>query len=288
MIKKFIIYLSLLFNSFSINAQEWFPIGATWYYNQVNFLPGGNSYQHFEVTGEAVIQGKSCKIIAGLCQCGEYGSINYLYQEGDQVFIYDAAHDAFNLLYDFTLVPGDTLHYHSEIAGDTDYLLDSITFLQAGPLNLRVQHIHPVEGWLQLGGIIYERMGNTGCLYPVIGFCDPGTAGLRCYEDSIIGLQKFIPVELPCDYITSSTQQLDEDPSVSIYPNPSEGILNIEADIAIDKLDLLEIQSGKIILQSVCHQSQCRMDIQFIHGGAYILRITLKDGRLITRKVVFF
>ena len=52
--KRFVSYLLMPFAMlFTLNskAQEWFPIGATWYYNQVEFLVG-ESYVYFEVTGE--------------------------------------------------------------------------------------------------------------------------------------------------------------------------------------------------------------------------------------------
>src|SRR5690606_1491992 len=103
----------------SLYAQEWFPVGASWYYNQI--LWGiGESYTYFEVTGEIDVQGKNCKVISGACSCGDPSYIGYFYQAGDQAYVFDGEADSFKILYDFSLVPGDTMIYKGSPSVDAE------------------------------------------------------------------------------------------------------------------------------------------------------------------------
>src|SRR5688500_602219 len=69
-------------------AQEWFPIGASWYYNQVILLEG-ETYRYFEVTGDTIVQGKYSKVIKGDCMCAIPGYSNILHQDGNLIYSFD-------------------------------------------------------------------------------------------------------------------------------------------------------------------------------------------------------
>ena len=107
MVRLLIVVIGLVFTS-GLKAQEWFPVGATWYYNQIILLQG-ETYVQFEVTGDTILQGKNCKILSGGCSCAAPGPGGYFYQEGDKVYAYDAEADSFRVFYDFTLEAGDTI-----------------------------------------------------------------------------------------------------------------------------------------------------------------------------------
>ena len=277
--------LALMLSFCRLSAQDWFPIGANWYYNQVDWLLMGETFQYFEVIGDTTIQNKYCRAIEGICQCSELGSVNYLHVDGEQVYYYDGANEVFRILYDFSLAPGDTLRYFSENFGETKYVLDSISVLVVNGYPLRVQHFQYVEGILELGTTVYELIGSFGCLYPQIGVCDPDTGGLRCYEDSIIGLQKFIDIDIPCDHITSSTKDVNRI-SVRVYPSPAEDYVIVESPMRISMLELINIQTGHLVFHSTCSQYGCRIERNSVPPGTYVIRVMLEDNSIQQTKVV--
>lgn len=268
----------------SVSGQGWFPSDASWYYNQVIFGVG-NTYRHLEVSGEAEIKGKVCKEIRGACQCSKYGGVNYLYQDGEQIFIYVPAADSFRVLYDFSLVAGEIFTVYGEDEGDSHFLIDSITMYQAGPISLRVQHIQWIDGYHQVGTKIYERIGANGCLYPVLGICDPGTAGLRCYEDAEVGLQKFIQPELACDYVTS-VDDPDQKTKVKVFPNPVKDRLSIESTEAIVTIEFVHMATGKVFTSTGFNQTEFDIDISSMSSGAYILKLYAALGGVQIVKVI--
>lgn len=281
MLYRTFLYFFILLQSQAV-AQEWFPIGATWHYNQTIFFPPGNTYVTMEVTGETTIDGKLYRIISGGCFCAEDQG-NYLHQDGDKIYRYDPGTDQSSLLYDFTLQPGDTMNYYSAITEVSRYLLDSITYIIIDTTSLRVQHFTWLEGWIDMGTTIYERIGSSGCLYPQIGFCDPGTGGLRCYEDTIIGLHKFIPPQMECDYVTGTLDV--ESSNLTMYPNPASDILTIESSNIISTIQLLDL-SGNHITTMICQTEHCILDLQDYNTGMYFLKSVFTDGRAVVRKLI--
>ena len=285
MSRLILLIVGILLTNFA-KAQDWFPSGASWYYNQ-SIVGSGNTYRHLEVTGDTIIQGKNCKVITGVCQCSFYESENFLFEEGERIYIFSHQADSFRLLYDFNLLPGDTLIYRGDegIEGDGYFLLDSITFFQAGSQQLRVQHITWLDGYLQYGNEIIERIGAVGCLYPVIWICDPGTAGLRCYEDSEIGLINFQVPEVPCDYI-SSTSNAERSNTLKVYPNPTSGILNFEADQEIKKIELFNSISVQNYEYPNIFKRYNEINIEFLSPGIYFLKVTTGDNQTIHKTIV--
>ena len=163
MVKILLLIIAFAFTS-GLTAQEWFPVGASWYYNQIILLEG-ETYSYFEVTDEIIINGKTVKIISGSCNCGVPGIGGSFYQDGDKIYQYDPqSSDSLRILYDFTLGAGDTLIVKGDslIGGDGIFLIDSVTVIQFGNESLRVQHItglNPYVGW---GNKIIERIGANG------------------------------------------------------------------------------------------------------------------------------
>ncbi|HYG50991.1 MAG TPA: hypothetical protein VD905_08805, partial [Flavobacteriales bacterium] len=96
---------------FSVNAlsQTWAPSGATWHYR----ADGG--YYVFTYSGDTVLSFVNCKVIekrfifdnswgTGIDTLTNY---EYMYADTDRVYIY--RFNAFQVLYDFSAVVGDTL-----------------------------------------------------------------------------------------------------------------------------------------------------------------------------------
>ena len=282
-----ILFIIGCFFSSGTFAQEWFPIGASWYYNQVILLEG-ETYVHFQVTGDTVIQGINCSIISGSCNCGTGGIGNYFYQDGDRVYGYHAESDSFRIFYDFTLAAGDTIVYETGIeeAGDGLFLIDSVTVMQVGSQNLRVQHLTHLNFNVTWGSKIIERIGSTGCLYPQISFCDPSTGGLRCYEDDEIGLVNFQNPPRPCTYIYTNVEEPTEASLIKVYPNPATNNVHIQAQKSIEQISMFNNLGMQVFQQSSILDSEFDLEIHSIPGGVYRIQVVLNDDQVVHRSVV--
>jgi Secretion system C-terminal sorting domain len=281
---RYILLLSILLKTSPASTQNWFPEGATWYYNQVILLQG-NFFRRFDVAGDTTIQGKFCKRITGSCNCSMYGGVNYLHQNGDRIFVYVPAVNSFRLLYDFGRIPGDTLTMYGGNFGEALFLIDSITSFSAGSQTLRIQHIRSLNRSYGLGTKIYERIGSDGCLFPDVSFCDPSTGGLRCYEDAELGLVKFYMPLLPCNYVTSATHET-YDAALLAYPNPADHRLHVESSQTISAITLTHLSTGRVVATATLSQNVADIETEHLPPGTYLLQVAGSAGKIECRKVV--
>ncbi len=267
-----------------LSGQEWFPDDGLWYYNQTEFFPGGNYYKIFEVDGEAIIQGKSCKLVKGNCDCSTFGANNYLYEEGDKVFRYNPVKDSFDILYDFTMQVGDTLTIP---LGDSDpgiYVLNSISTQFIHGIPIRVQHFELLEWYVSIGFETYEYIGNSECMYPQYGFCDPLTGALRCYQDSFFGLQKFNGFHFPCDTVITSLHNPDAQ-NVEIFPNPADDLVNIKSTDPICMVEILDPFSGRSLIR-LRGDTEFEVPVSHLPSATYLVKMTLENHQFAFKKLV--
>ncbi len=110
--KKITLAIASIFAlSGSITAQEFAPVGTTWYYstvtvdwewvdgNPIPYYPT-TGFKKFEVTEELEIGGKTCKKIP-------HGNI-YFYEEDNKIYRYNSYLESWYLLVDFNLEIDDT------------------------------------------------------------------------------------------------------------------------------------------------------------------------------------
>jgi len=264
-------------------SQQWFPDGATWYYNQTEFLPGGNYYNFFEVLGKATINGKTCKLVNGGCNCSTYGYSNYLYEENNKIFRYNPDKDTFDILYDFTLAVGDT--FRIGVGIDTGaYVLNAMSTQFLNGIPVRVQHFEGLDWNVAIGLETYEFIGNSYCLYPQLGFCDPLTGDLRCYEDSIFGLQKFNGFHFACDTVITSIHNPGWQ-SIEVFPNPVDNLLTIRSDHLIAIVEVLDIYSGRTLIRLGADR-EFQIPVSHLPSATYLIKTTLEDHSYSFRKLV--
>lgn len=267
------------------SAQEWFPNDAQWYYHQV-ILFQGDSYQYFEVLGDTVLQGKSGKIVKGVCEGSAFGIKNVLYQEGNLVYVFDADENSFVLLYNFDLEAGDTLVYHdNSFIHNGSFIIDSISTVQAGSLTLRIQHISWLDGSLQLGTKIYERIGANGCLYPVSSVFDPATGGLRCYEDSLTGLINFQEPPLSCDYI-SDVHDPKVQAKIKVFPNPANDVIHVDSELTLKNICLFDCLGKKVYENDLSGAQHAELEVTDLTRSMYYIRIITLNGEAVVKSFV--
>jgi hypothetical protein len=80
------------------------------------------------------------------------------------------------------------------------------------------------------------------------------------------------------DPVTSTEASVEE--SVTVYPNPSNGTLNIRSGRPVQNVTVLNQQGQTVTTIHAANQ----LDLRALPPGIYILKIQLTDG-IVTRKV---
>ena len=79
-----------------------------------------------------------------------------------------------------------------------------------------------------------------------------------------------------------AVEDVSSENTVSIYPNPASGILNIQSEKRIRQIQLISVE-GKIVKK---YASANQLDIHLLPNGIYILKIQLENGKTEVRKMV--
>lgn len=202
-------------------------VGARWTYNDYN----AGTYQNFPraivAVTDTVVGGKVCHIVIGDCACG-VSQTNFVYENSRKVYWFNAAFNAFTVLYDFNLDAGGewTVIANNTTADSLRLHVDSTGTDTINGVFCKVQYIHTVATYgfpYVFEGPVTEWIGSKFCLYPQSAACDPPTIGLRCYEDDFLGLYDthFAPT---CEEVFVDSgigiNEIKNDVSVSLLPNP--------------------------------------------------------------------
>ncbi|MNU12477.1 hypothetical protein D3C71_05010 [compost metagenome] len=118
-------------------------------------------------------------------------------------------------------------------------------------------------------------VANSGgkYLYNSTALANPNSGGpraqgqsVRCIKDVTTGLG------------TSDIRKI----AIGIYPNPTNGILNIKTDSDIDKVNVTNVVGQKMNVQF----SNNTINMQQLQKGVYIVELQLKNGQIISKKVI--
>lgn len=206
--KKQILLLILFPFSFMafLQAGDFAPVGATWYYSEGFFdgPPNAKSdYIKFESVKDTLINGKTCRKITKRHRiiCNFRPDVEYLMTRNDTVFIYEEWLKDFVILYDFNAEKSDKwlVPIKSWYDGEVDTLtlvVDSTDYVTYNGHELKrmfVDYYHEDDQSIVYSAEIIERIGDVNYLFnPLFNWdipCDGNySQGLRCYQDEVIGL----------------------------------------------------------------------------------------------------
>ena len=218
-----ILNLKIIDEYFTINKagiirsdqQEFAPIGAEWYYNERFAFSGDIDFIKFTSEKDTVIHGKTCKKITKRhkIDCYDRPDTEFLYSGNDTVYFFDPAFNEFQNLYVFNSAPNDSriikIKDETQEIDTITIRVDSVSTKQINGQNLKALHvtydkndeIYPET----YSSTIIEKIGDVKYMfnwYPWSQIvCNANwTDGLRCYQDSEIGLYSTGIVD-SCDYI---------------------------------------------------------------------------------------
>ncbi|SMC35441.1 S8 family serine peptidase [Moheibacter sediminis] len=79
-----------------------------------------------------------------------------------------------------------------------------------------------------------------------------------------------------------SVSEVSSENSISIYPNPTKGFINVQSDKEIKSLQLISVE-GKVIRKNL---DSTQIDLNGLPNGIYFLKVELSNGRIQFEKVV--
>src|SRR5690606_21747492 len=290
-------------------AKEWAPIGAKWWYT---FSGAGldQNYLTLESVKDTMVLGKHCRkleikeyLAEGLIHPENNRSYYFeniglrprmiiLHQQGDSIFY--LRKNQFELLYDFSMEPGDTIavtvpqqsfRYHPQdtqifvrVEGYTTKIIDG----QELKVQQRQIAWESGNGFL-VGDTVVEKMGDLTFFLPwkSIEYDAILPYGLRCYQDSTIFYKA---VDIPCDSITplmSGTLPLVQSNDVVLYPNPvPPGTRQIKVEgVQVKNWDLYDVQ-GRLISKEEREFGEPSIDIPWnLQAGFYFLELRSDQAR---------
>jgi len=282
-----LLFATCLFWQTSI-AQEWAPIGAKWHYTERFFgwNPIEIDYIKIESVKDTIVAGKSCKKLTKRHNigCTDRPDIEYMYSENDQVFFYDTSFNAFQVLYDFGADQGDSwiILVKDMQPDDIDTLIvkvDSTNQIIINGISLKQFFVtydfrnETIPNYTYNSTII-ESIGDLWYMfnyYPEWAFgCDANfSEGLRCYEDSIIGLYE-TGIADSCEYIKLWTvsESIDHSP-ITLYPIPADDVLLVKGELCNPMHYKIVDINGKVVQADELKNN--KIPVQRFSPGLYII-----------------
>jgi hypothetical protein len=273
-----ILYLTL---SFSMMAQTWAPIGATWHYTKsFEYPPYLYSYLKIVSEKDTVINSINCRKMLRYLP-GPTGTPNtyvynlYMYEQGRKIYYYVSSLNRFCLLYDFNANAGDwwILDEYPASWGDTVKVISTSTININGNTRKTMVLDNTCFQYV-FSGLTIEGIGNWSYMFPTF---DMNTYGpLRCYQDNIIGLYT-TGVTPSCETTNVGITGYNEK-DFSMAPNPASNFLHITVfqsmkDAVLNIIDTKGVQYLSIPLSG---NSQT-IDLSSLPAGLYFIRLQ-KDG----------
>lgn len=300
--------LLLIFAIISLTCQaqsNWIKGHAVWNYDW--FYPVSNGSLRIETMNDTVIQGHTCQKlkcdnheINMINQNGDLAhyittSYNYIYFEQDTVWYWK--NNMFSVLYDFTATQGQVRMLEPGVenqeCNDSSYLfIDSV---YSGSLNGEtVTFYHTRDSStnsIQHGGIVNSHFGKisatfgyTGGFFPVMGWCsqspNDGTFyKLRCFQDdSLI----YNPENVDCEYYTYLKLGEKQLTDVTVFPNPSSGIISLRSDVPLKQIRVMSIL-GAVLKEVDTDLTLTEIDLSELPQGTYYLRIENASGEKVVK-----
>jgi len=279
----------------SVQAQEWFPVGAEWTY-QI-FTPGypSNDISSIKCIKDTLIEGNRASVISGFSGCNSFGDKQIFYCNPTEDVVYILINDEFKPYFDFSKKIGESYFMYFpnvdnqilELPYDSlEVRIDSITNKIIEGQNFRVQHITANSYYYFFRDPIIEFIGNLDGFYPESHTCDMTLFnGLHCYSDEFFSYYaKPIFQEKGCDYIPLNI--FEQSYKLSIYPNPANEYITLDSDKKFVKIEIYNVL-GKCVLSQESHMNN-RIDIHALHSGVYYIKATIITGHILTHKFMKF
>jgi hypothetical protein len=190
------------------------------------------------------------------------------------------------LLYDFTLQPGDTLP--ETIINHNTVVISSIDSVQVGGKFLKRFNIYDSVYEDLISNWYIEGIGHEyGLIEPTYMMLDNGS-WFWCYAEN--GIPVFNPWGESCDLTVDVNEIAANDHKISVYPNPSNGIIRLEYNSSQEKDVNIKVAGvlGNLIIDNTWHLknglNDKTFDLSIVSKGLYF--VIIRDGISTVRKEI--
>ena len=313
---KLVLAIALLFlNSILTFAQteNWGQKGDTWSYTlSEEYWPTKERPLPYKVTTVSVsgktksINGKVCNnyIVSNGDSCNPLLDSFYCYTDNRVTYYYLTDSNAFYPLYDFNMMPGDSLITQTKVGLLTSYL-DSIGSIKIADTTLTVQYLHYAgTGLVDHPDRLFtfypkneifniEGIGNTLSFFPWWnGFChNIRTINLRCFESKKIEYHFDPKWNDHCDSTFFWGESSVNDKNLTrleVFPNPATNTITILNLSPFEGKVKLYQADGKLVLTQLKTEDIDKMNIEVsdVKSGLYYLTFQSKKGFQTSRIVI--
>jgi hypothetical protein len=296
--KKLLLLLIIGLNV-SMKAQLWFPQGAQWYYKAVTF-PNTSAYVELIKTGTTTIGGKTCANLNGTYKgallgfgpttitIANFQNIN-TYEENNIVFVYNSYIAAFDTLVNFNATIGDT--WKQAISANCT-ITPVATVIDTGHVTINGLFLKRIKVTYVNGGTntFIEKIGSVSSFFLPYSNCllDEPAGYFVCYSDDNFPLHdNGLGV---CKFSVGLNDLDPEYNKLQIYPNPNNGLLNIQLQDA--SLNNCTIKLTNVLGQEVRIDEQIKqndlisIDLGLLKKGIYFLQLFDKGALIDVEKII--
>jgi hypothetical protein len=304
-----ILLITLILFSLNSQSQVWCTPGSVWHYQDGGL--GFTGCKRLDYLYDTVINGKICQKMkeyrSGITTSSTYSYTRYFYTHTSNNVVFLLYGNSFDTLYNFNAIIGDKWRIppvsYSLCGGSYVTVADTGHSIIQGQnlkwLNLATTLLPPNISW-KFGGFVYERIGavqtypyakNNACSNNV----DAGIGGyLSVFSDQQISAYRYMNWSRCEDTFLSLSQPGSITPGITLYPNPSSGVLHMGlSEESFGKALILKISdpAGRLIKQLPL-QSGLRnqsVDLKQLAEGLYLLTVcegskVIYQGKLIRQE----
>jgi hypothetical protein len=300
--KKTLLALLVILSAHAV-SQNFAPVGSTWHYTMKYPFEPGESFFLIESVETVMLQGKECsKLVKNYApECFLQPKTEYVYEEDGVVYFWSDIIDDFQILFDFNAQSGDMwkIYINDFPPGNFDSVrvhVGNTGFTEINGEQLRYLNLiyNPYYSntffWFDS---VVERVGSIDSYLfnhrsSHVFVCDfPYPAGLRCYEDEVLGLYS-TGIADSCNEVLTHVKIPEAIPLVHIFPNPAKDYLIIEnsGDHEL-QYQLLDI-NGRVVIQGLINAGKRKLDLSAIRKGVYFLAVNDQKAYNSVRKIVVY
>ncbi len=303
--KKILLIFGILTISIYSYSQDYMQTGTTWHFNKLDPFSNDTTYYKIVVGNDTLINGYACKYLNyeanyGSDQCSVWLQSYYVMSQDSIVYFYNSTFNELQPLYNFGGNTGSSWYFRP--TGGSCWIdsigiyVDSISTQNINGIDLKVQNVSynsysSGQPSLLYNSQIIERIGDINTLFNVylMNVCgnhceDYYQKGLRCFEDSIIGLYSTMMYE-NCTYlsIVNVSNIPTEETIISIYPNPSKDEIFINSTVLENLIFEIYNSIGVLIKSGMVDNK--RISVGNFQNGLYVIRLFSKGILVETKKL---